>query len=464
MTWLADKDVSVAAATGRQLPGYGMSLVAAKSLAAGDQILAIPASLHISPSEVKISPVGKAIEDVLPDADDSTLLALGLLQAMGQGEEGALWPYVNMLPSADDMHVPLLWEPADLTKWLGGSHLSATVSELRESLLAEWAAIIVPALASAGLTSEVFCAEGYLWAHAIVLSRALPFGESLTLIPFLDLANHKSGATNTCSIGVATTKEDGTDAEKDGSGGGGSVMAVSEAWQLEALSGEPTAVLSASAPHESGEQIFIDYCGPGGWRSSWEMLYTYGFVPGMEPAEWMGAGGRPLFFEGVDPSDPLMQQKKAMLVSLGVDEEGAGDGVWVDVKASQEQCMGMAPLLRLSHLSEADMQAVPQLAGLASWGANPGEAWKALQAPVGKAVEKRVASQVVKACEEALEALPSAEELAPTTVGPKEGEASDEPVSRVRERLAARVVLGERAALEGCLTVWKKVLEVADDA
>ena len=32
--------------------------------------------------------------------------------------------------------------------------------------------------------------------------------------------------------------------------------------------------------HAAGEQVFIDYAGEGNWRSSWEMLYTYGFVPG----------------------------------------------------------------------------------------------------------------------------------------------------------------------------------------
>ena len=54
---------------------------------------------------------------------------------------------------------------------------------------------------------EVFNLQGYLYAHAIVLTRALPFGEELSLIPFLDLANHQKGASNTCSIGVA--KSDG---------------------------------------------------------------------------------------------------------------------------------------------------------------------------------------------------------------------------------------------------------------
>ena len=35
--------------------------------------------------------------------------------------------------------------------------------------------------------------------------------------------------------------------------------------------------------HAAGEQVFIDYAGEGSWRSSWEMLYTYGFVPGAAP-------------------------------------------------------------------------------------------------------------------------------------------------------------------------------------
>ena len=44
--------------------------------------------------------------------------------------------------------------------------------------------------------------EEWLWAHAIVLTRALPFGNELSLIPGLDLANHELGSNNTCSIGV----------------------------------------------------------------------------------------------------------------------------------------------------------------------------------------------------------------------------------------------------------------------
>ena len=53
--------------------------------------------------------------------------------------------------------------------------------------------------------------------------------------------------------------------------------------------------------------MFIDY-GVSGWRSSWEMLYTYGFVPGQDHKQWLASGGRPIFFPGTHEAmdEPLM--------------------------------------------------------------------------------------------------------------------------------------------------------------
>ena len=81
---------------------------------------------------------------------------------------------------------------------------------------------------------------------------------------------------------------------------------------------DAVAVLTAGADLQPGEQAFIDY-GEAGWRSSWEMLTTYGFVPGASVPEWLASGGRPLYFEGVSPTDPLLPQKQALLVALGAD-------------------------------------------------------------------------------------------------------------------------------------------------
>ena len=286
-------------------------------------------------------------------------------------------------------------------------------------------------------TPSPFDALSYVWAQGIVLSRALPFGDELALIPFLDLANHVAGSPHQCSIAM----------DSDGS------APVAEAWQLEQLSGEPFAVLSAGAALEPGEQVFIDY-GEAGMRSSWEMLVTYGFVPGDQPADWLKAGGRPLFFDGVSPSDPLLPQKTALLVALGAEEEGAM-GSWLDVKAEPAELARIAPLLRLAHLDAHDC---PELAKtLEGWGAQPQEFWQKLQAPISAPNEIKVAAHVGKQCKHALAMLPETDAIA-EDARPKRGEVPD------RRALAARVLLGERYALEAAVDFWTKAGDAAEKA
>jgi hypothetical protein len=230
--------------------------------------------------------------------------------------------------------------------------------------------------------------------------------------------------------------------------------------------------------HAAGEQVFIDYAGEGNWRSSWEMLYTYGFVPGAQPQEWLEAGGRPILLEGVQRDDPLHEQKVAVLVALGADESSAYE-MWIDVKADPEEVPdAMAPLLRLAHLgrelageaaaaeggeaaaggadtSELVDAAWSELVGtspselvgkMAKWEAPPNEVWRAVQRRLSAANERAVASQLVGECEAALATVPSSEKIA-------ERLASSEP----RAVLAGRVLEGERHALEGCRAHWQKV-------
>ena len=260
--WLESKGVSTSKVHGQQLPGFGLSLVAGKhGVSAGDTLLTVPASMHMTPTSVAETPVGKAVEGILDD--DSALLALGLLQEGARGpEESKCWPYWELLPTSEDMLVPLLWSDEERSRLLAGSHLEDVVISLLTELRSQWSLLessVFPKQPEL-FPPEVFRFEGYLWAHAVVLTRALPFGDSLSLIPFLDLANHVAGATNMCSIAMC---------KKDGG-----VQAVSEAWQLEELGGEAAAVITASADLAPGEQVFIDY-GEAGWRSSWEMLCAH---------------------------------------------------------------------------------------------------------------------------------------------------------------------------------------------
>jgi hypothetical protein len=87
-----------------------------------------------------------------------------------------------------------------------GSHLELAVASARADIEAQWASlhpsVVAPNPSLFPPSASAVSLDGYLWAHAIVLSRALPFGEELSLIPLLDFANHKAGAPNQCAVVV----------------------------------------------------------------------------------------------------------------------------------------------------------------------------------------------------------------------------------------------------------------------
>ena len=110
----------------------------------------------------------------------------------------------------------------------------------------------------------------------------------------------------------------------------------------------------------------------------------------------------------------------------------------------------MAPLLRLAAMSDDGSEALAT--DLANWRAEPRAMWQRLQTPLSDATEAKVAAKVIAACDDALASLPKAEELLPDAAEQATGLA---PAAE-RKRLAARVLLGERAALESCVAVWKE--------
>ena len=421
-SWMLEQGAPSSGVRFVDLPGFKFSLVAETDLKAGDVLLRVPSSLHISPSYVRGTELGKVFSSI----DDSALLALGLMAEVAKGEESKWWPYIRMLPSAEDLHIPLLWPEDERRQLLKGSPLDLATEQQLLQLTEQWNDIeaVVKELPDLDLTS--WTKERWLWAHAIVLTRALPFGNELSLIPGLDLANHELGSKNTCSIGVATAD--------------GQVVEATDAKQLE--DNEPEAVLTAGSDHSKDDQIFIDYDGGVGLRLAWEMVHTYGFVPNNLPAY----AGRPVFFEGVQPEDPFARQKQALFEALGADPSVL-EGFWHELRPVGSQCRSMAPKLRLAQLSKEDG---PLAEALGAWKAEPKTTYQALQKPVSEKNEERVKQQIVSAVTAALDELPKEEEL-------KEKAASstaEEPF-QIHETLAAKVLLGERLALETCLQQWK---------
>jgi hypothetical protein len=139
----------------------------------------------------------------------------------------------------------------------------------------------------------------------------------------------------------------------------------------------------------------------------------------------------------------------------------------VDLRPDETEVLKMAPLLRLAAVNDATL---PDLAStLASWSAEPLPTWSRMQAPIGAAVEAAIADRVLSACAHALALLPTADELAATAAGPKppdsgsyeEAEAKPESTAQRRAKMAARVKLGERHALEVCAAVWQRAAAAA---
>eukprot|EP00913_Durusdinium_trenchii_P006982 g6567.t1 len=385
--WKHDKEQGghLGAVSFVDLPGFKFSLVADTALKPGDTLLRVPSSLHISPSYVRQTEFGKLFEAL----DDSAVLALGLLAEAAKGEK--------MLPSSEELHIPLLWPEEERRQLLAGSPLDMATEQQLLQLSEQWtdiAAVVkeLPELNSESWTKDRTRGSRYLWAHAIVLTRALPFGNELSLIPGLDLANHELGSKNTCSIGVATA--DGQVVEERRGRvdprpvhRGGFVPQATDAKQLE--ENEPEAD------------------GGVGLRLAWEMVHTYGFVPNNLPAY----AGRPVFFEGVSAEDGMAKQKQALFEALGADPTVL-EGFWHELRP-------------------------------------------ALQKPISAENEDRVKNQIVGAVKEALAELPAEKELQDKAQRAAEGP------QQIRETLAAKVLLGERLALETCLEHILKAVEAA---
>jgi hypothetical protein len=202
--WLRAGGAQCDAVEVASLAGYGKGLVATRAIEAGDLVLSVPPAMILSPSRYvqELSQGGalgaqlsQALAPLLQTPDgQSSLLALALLRELGLGDRSSFGAYLAALPPPAELDVPLLWSPDTLEALLGGSHLTSRVERLRLDLEAEHASFEAELFAAspADFPPDAHGRERYLWAHAVVLSRAMPLGEEACLVPLLDCANHEA--------------------------------------------------------------------------------------------------------------------------------------------------------------------------------------------------------------------------------------------------------------------------------
>lgn len=109
--WLEANKLSTDKVVGKELPGFGLSLVAGeRGVRTGDTLVSVPASLHFTPRSIEGTPLGEAVRGVIDD--ESALLALHLLQEGARGPEGSARESTPEAPPYPPLsYIPIVLSP-----------------------------------------------------------------------------------------------------------------------------------------------------------------------------------------------------------------------------------------------------------------------------------------------------------------------------------------------------------------
>lgn len=237
------------------------SLQATNNIPAQTSILRIPPTHVITSQKVKQQSfvreiLGKATEDSLdarlPDTTtDSAAIILFLLAELSKNDSSFWYPWFQSLPKA--FFTPLTESSESrLMELLFGSPALALVKGLREEMremyddwFIPYAQIKFPEIFLAN-----FCTfERFMYAHAILESRAFKIDDLTVLAPFADMANHACGGSRVCNTRV-------------------------RGWVIEgSVDGLGLEFLTKDQPVDNGEEVCISY----GQLANWELLVHFGF-------------------------------------------------------------------------------------------------------------------------------------------------------------------------------------------
>ena len=330
--------------------GLGLGLFATRDLRAGDELAVIPGKAALTAASAVASLVGDAVRAAgvtLGDGEhcvsERSVLLLYLLAAR-QGTcaaPAAHVAYSRSLPR--DIGIPLLWPEDQQSALLGGTELLRYI-QLQLVALKQQHGLLFPSLSCARadlFPSECFSLTDFMWAHAVVASRAFP-ASSLHRCAGLAPEQAAEAAADEAADGVLLPWLD--IANHDGRG-------ADVSWQPSlspALDGFRVVLLRGVA---SGEQIMSCY----GAKSAGRMLLGYGFCSWDAPPEQLPLRVGAVFAEVT----PTARARKMELFRAV-----AGGGLSLEVVLSADDSALPAPLLAAARVcclsaTEAALAAAP---------------------------------------------------------------------------------------------------------
>ena len=112
--------------------------------------------------------------------------------------EASFWsPYINILPTAEEVGQTWTWGDED-SALLEGSGVLASTDSLRAKIRREHDTLLAENILPNGLDPASYSFEAFEWAMSMLLSRAIDLREvgQLALVPYADLLNHSPYASS----------------------------------------------------------------------------------------------------------------------------------------------------------------------------------------------------------------------------------------------------------------------------
>lgn len=188
------------------MPIYRIGTITTGPVQAEEVYLSVPTSIIMDSEEAflyaGISPLLQTLSLKYKTRDDFHELLLHLLyETFVLGEKSKYWPYLAVLPKVHELDIPLLWaSEQDIVRQLTPSFIAPMAANYRAKTikkfhflanLTEIVDFFRPLTKSSpdGSVQEIFTLERYLWATAILDSRAIWWSGRRHLVPMLDFIN-----------------------------------------------------------------------------------------------------------------------------------------------------------------------------------------------------------------------------------------------------------------------------------
>ncbi|CAE7308108.1 LSMT-L, partial [Symbiodinium pilosum] len=398
----------------------GRGLVARRDIEQYEDLARVPQKLLLTKEQSR-EIFGE--ECISSSMSEYPAIALQLIHEKFVMKEESFWaPYISVLPSTEEIGASFSWPDEELDTLLNGSisrNMSIYLKDQVREEFEKFQATIFQKFPDK-FPSDAFTHENYVWAYAVLFSRAVrldfPDGpdeeDMVALVPYIDLINHNPNSESR-------------------------IRGVSEGADVPGISStERYVVVRSDRYYNKYEQIYISY----GRKSNAQLLMLYGFSMERNTQDFVTISAGQLM-----ETSPFADVKKKILEELEVPPEGV-------FPLYRDRFTGeMMMYLRLAILQPADLDLDDD--------ASPNQVYKALKQLDIKRATGEVSERGALICLRGI--IQELQDAYPTTLQEDEALIRDRQMFELlpkNQRNALRVRYGEKLIFRASLATIDRTL------